>query len=157
MMTRTLRLFLIVGGLCAILAGCDEPLPDSPSTTRQAGKNRTYQDITLDVLAAISDKDAQKLSSLSDSRTEFHGGGNSDRLVGGYRENSNDTPQEFLNAIQWQPTFEKDRTRYKEQADSVEAVTRGYDGARAIEVRILFARSQDGNWRISKIYLAKRI
>jgi hypothetical protein len=157
MMTRTVALFLAVGGLCAIIAGCDEPQAPSTSTTRQSGKNRTYQDITLDVLAAISDKDAQKLSSLSDSQTAFHSGHNPDTLVGGHIGNPNATPQEFLDSFQWQPTFEKDRTQYKEQADRVEATARGYDGARAIEVKIFFARSQDGNWRISMISLANRL
>ena len=156
-MTRTLGLFLTVGGLCVAIAGCDEPQFQSPSTTRQSGKNQTYQDITLDVLAAIADKDAQKLSSLSDSQTGFYSSGNPDRLAGAHGGSSSSTPQEFLDSIQWKPTFEKDRTQYREQTNRVEAVARGYDGARAIEVKILFVRSQDGNWRISTIYLTKRM
>ncbi len=156
MMTRTVAMFLAVGGLCMAIAGCDEPLSQTPSTTRQAGKGRTYQDITLDVLAAIAEKDAGKLAALSDSQTEFYNGYDPDNSIGGGRkELLKTTPEEFLNSIRWPPTIEKDRTRYKEQTGRAEAVARGYDGARAIEVRIFYVPSPDGGWRISQVFLTR--
>jgi hypothetical protein len=160
MMTRTVGLFLMVGILHMLIAGCDDTRPQSPSTTQQTGKNRTYQDITLDVLAAISEKDAQKLSSLSDSLTEFYSSYNPGEggFGGGHRgDPAKTTVQGLLNSIQWKPKFEKGRTHYKELPEGVEVFARWEDAGLAVKVTILFVRSQGGNWRISKLYLANRV